>query len=301
MPTSQSALNSRDGMAPSVLSTHTDGETAIESIHRIAQKIDENLGELGQPLKPYLPTIGRVLVVATFLEDCWRILTQWRSQVRYIWTVRGVPWILTVIFLILNVIMMLGGSFAVVAKKHLLYGVGSLLGVVVSQAIVYGLIFNGQFFLRNLSLVGGLLLVVSDVFAQDRRRLGLPGLPQLDTKNRSRYLQLAGRILLILLFISHLARSKWTVSATFFNIFILAVCTLVTIGYKARLSASILVVLLFAKNLLSNSYWRLSSNHPDRDILRYEHFQTLSIIGGLILLVNMGAGRLSIDEKKKIY
>ena len=35
--------------------------------------------------------------------------------------------------------------------------------------------------------------------------------------------------------------------------------------------------------------------------LRYEFFQVLSIVGGLLLVVNAGAGEFSIDEKKKIY
>lgn len=270
----------------------------LEKVHNYVNAADNRISEVGAPLKPYLPLVGRILVVITFLEDTLRIVTNWGIQVRYIWQVKGVPWILTEIFFVLNVVFMLLGSFSVVTKKRLLYGVGSLVGVLCSQAIVYG-IFDIQFFARNVSLIGGLFLVLSDVFAREKRRL--PGLPEMDSKDQSQTFILAGRILIVVLFASHLIRTKWTLSAILLNILSVSSCALLVVGYKARISASLLALLLLLQNFMTNSYWKLGAWNPVRDHKRHEHFQVLSIVGGLILLVNLGAGRLSFDEKRKIY
>jgi len=43
---------------------------------------------------------------------------------------------------------MLAGSYMVVSRKNSEIGVGALLGVVVSQAVGYGLVFDLNFFFR---------------------------------------------------------------------------------------------------------------------------------------------------------
>jgi hypothetical protein len=45
---------------------------------------------------------------------------------------------------------MLAGSYMVVSRKNSEIGVGALLGVVVSQALGYGLVFDINFFFRYL-------------------------------------------------------------------------------------------------------------------------------------------------------
>ncbi len=78
---------------------------------------------------------------------------------------------------------MLLGSGAVITKKHTEYAVGGLLAVVIMQAVGYGLIFDLNFFLRNLSVIGGLLMVFSDsMYTRKTLFAGLPTISETDRK-----------------------------------------------------------------------------------------------------------------------
>jgi hypothetical protein len=110
---------------------------------------------------------------------------------------RKFPWGLSHLFLIINVLAMLSCSFGVISKKYPDYSVFGLLGVVVAQGqpfphliwsklmigLGYGLLFDLSFFLRNLSVVGGLLMVLSDSL-QNKKKLfaGIPSLSETDRR-----------------------------------------------------------------------------------------------------------------------
>ncbi|KAK2795583.1 hypothetical protein FQN51_000437 [Onygenales sp. PD_10] len=277
----------------------TSDPSPLDAIREQTSKIEDWLDTISDPVKPYLPAIGRFLIVVTFLEDTLRIFTQWSDQLTYLREFRHIPWGLNHLFLIVNVVAMVSCSTLVITRKHSEYAVGGLLGVVVTQALGYGLIFDLTFFLRNLSVIGGLLMVLSDSWV--RKRFVPAGLPQMDEKDRKMYIQFAGRVLLIFLFIGFVFAGSWSFWRILVSLFGLVACVMVVVGFKAKWSAIILVVILSVFNLFVNNFWTLHAKHPHKDFAKYDFFQILSIVGGLLLLVNMGPGQFSVDEKKKVY
>ncbi|EXJ71683.1 uncharacterized protein Z519_03609 [Cladophialophora bantiana CBS 173.52] len=276
----------------------TNDPSPLDQIREQTSKIEDWLNTMGEPLKPYLPAIGRFLIVVTFIEDAVRIVTQWNDQLIYLRDFRHIPWGITHLFLIFNVITMSVCSTLVIMRRYGEYAVGGLLSVVVVQALGYGLIFDLNFFLRNLSVIGGLLMVLGDSFVKKRV---FAGLPSIDEKDKKMYIQLGGRVLLIFLFIGFVFAGEWSVWRVLVSLIGFVACVMVVVGFKAKLSAIILVLLLSVFNVLVNNFWTLHKNHPHKDFAKYDFFQILSIMGGLLLLVNMGPGQLSVDEKKKVY
>jgi uncharacterized membrane protein YphA (DoxX/SURF4 family) len=286
----------------------TNDPSPLDAIREQTSKIEDWLDSLSEPVKPYLPAIGRFLIVVTFLEDALRILTQWTDQLVYLhdyrhsksflfglfvlWGVRAwrerlgeykrrtihssiccqkrlghttvdqlltphpVPSGITHLFLIVNVVAMFASSLMIIIRKHSEYAVIGLIGVVVTQALGYGLIFDLNFFLRNLSVMGGLLMVLSDSWV--RKKFAPAGLPQLDEKDRKMYFQLAGRVLLIFLFIGFVFAGEWSIGRVAVILVGLVACVMVVVGFKAKWSAIILVTILSVFNVFVNNFWTVS-------------------------------------------
>ncbi|KAI9023824.1 SURF4 family-domain-containing protein [Phycomyces nitens] len=270
-----------------------------QQLEVFSSKAEDIVDRIGQPVKPYIPVIARFLIVATFLEDTLRIVMQWSEQVVFMEQSRHFPTGISHIFLALNVIVMLAGSSLVIAKKHQDYAIYGLMGVVVAQAFGYGLIFNLSFFLRNLSVLGGLIMVLSD--SLNKRKQMFAALPQISENNRRTYLQLAGRILLIFLFIGSAFHGDWSFTRVLVSAFGLIACVMVAVGFKAKWSAMFLVLFLSILNVAINNFWSVQHSYFKRDFLKYDFFQTLSTVGGFLLLVSTGPGGYSIDEKKKAF
>merc|ERR1711977_660256 len=100
----------------------------LDAIREQTGKIEDFLDTLSDPIKPYLPAIGRFLIVVTFLEDALRIITQWSDQLTYLHDYRHIPSGITHLFLIANVIAMTISSLMIIVRKQSEYAVAGLFG-----------------------------------------------------------------------------------------------------------------------------------------------------------------------------
>lgn len=225
---------------------------------------------------------------------------------------------LATLFVLINLLGQIGGVVMVLARLRVQIACGILFFIVVLQTVAYSILWDMQFLLRNLALIGALLLVLAE--SRGEARSLFAGVPSMGENKPKNFMQLAGRILLAFMFITlirfelsffqvlqDLLGSVLMVLVTGINHVHLIKLTRILfeiqfripVGYKTKLSALILVALLTVLNLYHNAWWTIPSYKPLRDFLKYDFFQTLSVIGGLLMIVNLGPGGVSMDEHKK--
>jgi len=166
----------------------------------------------------------------------------------------------------------------------------------VFQSLAYRIIWEPRFLLRSCSLVGGLILLM--VENRKEARSLFAGVPTMHNNAPKNYMQLAGRILLVIMFIT-IVRFDLTLMSIIQNI-IGGICILfVAIGFKTKLSALFLVIFLSIANVYANCFWLVRDHRALHDFLKYDFFQTMSVIGGLLYVVALGPGGVSVDARKK--
>ncbi|XP_063687553.1 surfeit locus protein 4-like [Bolinopsis microptera] len=266
------------------------------------KKLEDQSDVVLRKTKDYLPFLSRLCLVATFLEDGVRMWYQWKEQSNYINHHWNCGAFIANSFVIYNLLGQIIPSGLVLARKYVKICVGVLFGVVLTQTVGYGILFDVRFLLRNVALMGGLVLLLAEDMGEAKTMFA--GVPTMGENKPQNYMQLAGRVLICLMFLTLLGEMSFD---NFFTEIVRAVEIIVglplmicvCIGYKTKLASCVLVVWLFIINLYLNPFWMYNKSRAMHDFVKYDFFQTLSVIGGLLYVITLGPGGVSFDEHKK--
>lgn len=245
-----------------------------------------------------LPHLGRFCLVSTFVEDGIRMWVQWGEQSDYIASTWSCGSFLATLFVLINMVGQIGACVGVLIRKQVPIMCGILFFIIGLQTIAYSILWDLKFLARNMALVGAVLLLLAESKAESRSLFA--GVPQLERNTPKSYMQLSGRVLLVLMFMT-LLHFTFNPVDLIQNLVGSGLMLLVAVGYKTKLCAMVLVVWLFCLNVYQNQFWMYASTRAMHDFLKYDFFQTMSVIGGLMLVVALGPGGVSVDERKKLY
>lgn len=275
-------------------STHPAAETMGQN--DLMSTAEDFADQFLRVTKQYLPHVARLCLISTFLEDGIRMWFQWSEQRDYIDATWNCGYFLASIFVFLNLSGQLSGCILVLSRNFVQYACFGLFGIIALQTIAYSILWDLKFLMRNLALGGGLLLLLAESRSEGKSMFA--GVPTMRESSPKQYMQLGGRVLLVLMFMTllHFDVSFFSILQ---NIVGTALIILVAIGFKTKLAALTLVIWLFAINIYFNAFWTIPAYKPMHDFLKYDFFQTMSVIGGLLLVVALGPGGVSMDEKKK--
>jgi len=266
----------------------------------LIEKAEELANTCLQKTKHVLPHAARLFLVSTFIEDGIRMIYQWGEQRDYISGTWKCGWFLGNMFVMLNLFGQIGASVMVLARKKVDLASYLLFGIICLQTVAYSILWDLKFLARSMSLVGAVLLILAEN-KKDTRNV-FNAMPMMDDPNKTKrsYMVLSGRVLLVLMFLS-LLRFSSGITEILRNAVGCFLIAMITIGFKTKLFSVVMVFWLMILNVLFNDFWRHRSSSIMYDFKKYDFFQTMTVVGGLLVLVIIGPGGLSLDERKKMY
>lgn len=253
--------------------------------------------------RPYLRFVTRVLLVSVFVEDALRTILGYKSHLIFYRRELFIPNFLALFLIAVSTIFTFVASFMVFLKKAEKRGAQILIAVVLYQQVMYGRhspIASGNFgfLVRNSCLIGTLMLFMTNQRIKDGLP-ALPGIPHTSSKDSARdTIAFVTRFVLGLLCLEMFDRLGWH-----WAFIIVPLCLAMLIGYKMDVIGLLLMAFHVVNIVTSKQFWIIDQSHPqavfERDVVRFEFLQTISIMSGLLMLVMSGPGALSLDEKLK--
>lgn len=275
---------------------------AIDAIPFV-QNISLTFNRTKHKARPYIPFITRILLISAFVEDAFRTILEYKSQLFFFSHELHVPNFIALFLIAISTISTFVASFMVFIKKTEKRGAQILVAAVLYQQIIYGRhspITSGNlgFLVRNLCLIGTLMLLMTNQRIKDGLP-ALPGIPDIGNKESARdTIALVTRFVLGLLCVEMFDIIGWH-----WAIVMIPLCFSMLIGYKTDFMGLLLMTFYTVATVTSKQFWVIDPTHPHaalkRDVMRFEFLQTLSIMSGLLMLIMSGPGALSLDEKLK--
>merc|ERR1712211_120364 len=183
----------------------TGGELSLAATmasgqNEMLSKAEDVADKVTRNSKHVLPHLARFCLVSTFFEDGIRMWVQWSEQREYMDISWGCGWFLATLFVVTNLIGQLGAVAMVLTRFKVDIACGILFFIVLLQTVAYSILWDLQFLFRNLALIGALLLVLAESRVEGKSLFA--GVPSLGENKPKMYLQLAGRILLVFMFLT---------------------------------------------------------------------------------------------------
>ncbi|EDW84767.1 uncharacterized protein Dwil_GK18983 [Drosophila willistoni] len=261
----------------------------------IAQ-LEDRVHEMSRRCRPILPHVARLCLIATYMEDALRMWFQWAEQRDFVQVHLECSQAFAVLIVFINLVGQLVGCGFILARVWVNFAVTLLAGLILLQVHVYAMPVQLKLILRNFSLFGGLLLIHAEAKDLDRIYNAGAGVPLLVNRRPQYLMQLTGRILLALMYLS-LLQLHFGPLECILNAFGLTLMAFVVVGYRTRLAAFLLALILTIWNLYTNCWWLVEGYKMD--YVKYNCFHTFSVVGGLLMVVVLGPGHVSLEQYKK--